>query len=140
MYSSVDSAKNLWTSLEKKYKIKVVSAKKLIAGKFLDYKMVDAKTVISQIQEIQVILHNIHVENMTLSESFQVASIIEKLSPSCKDFKNYLKHKRKEIKLEELVVRLGIKENNRKAEKCVVTCPRRRGATEVLKRASFKTK
>ena len=55
---------------------------------------------------------------MTLSESFQVASIIEKLSPSWKDFKNYLKHKHKEIKLEELIVRLGIEENNRKAEKC----------------------
>ncbi|KAL0550096.1 hypothetical protein IC582_014594 [Cucumis melo] len=82
--------------------------------------MVNSKTVISQVQEIQVILHDIHAENMTLSESFQVASIIEKLPPSWKDFKNYLKHKRKEIKLEELVVRLGIEENNRKVEKCIV--------------------
>ena len=120
VYSSVDSAKNLWTSLEKKYKTEVSGAKKFIVGKFLDYKMVDSKTVISQVQEIQVILHDIHAENMTLSESFQVASIIEKLPPSWKDFKNYLKHKRKEIKLEELVVRLGIEENNRKTEKCTM--------------------
>ncbi|KAL4011257.1 hypothetical protein IC575_028309 [Cucumis melo] len=117
VYSSVDSAKNLWTSLEKKYKTEVAGAKKFIVGKFLDYKMVNSKTVISQ---VQVILHDIHAENMTLSESFQVASIIEKLPPSWKDFKNYLKHKRKEIKLEELVVRLGIEENNRKAEKCII--------------------
>ncbi|TYK02905.1 pol polyprotein [Cucumis melo var. makuwa] len=92
-YSSVDSAKNLWTSLENKYKTEVAGAKKFIVGKFLDYKMVDSKTV---------------------------ASIIEKLPPSWKDFKNYLKHKRKKIKLEELVVRLGIEENNRKAEKCII--------------------
>ena len=57
---------------------------------------------------------------MTLSESFQVASIIEKLPPSWKNFKNYLKHKRKEIKLEELVVQLGIEEKNKKAEKCIM--------------------
>jgi len=54
---------------------------------------------------------------MTLSESFQVVAIIEKLPPLWRDFKNYLKHKCKDIKLEELVVRLGIEENNRKAEK-----------------------
>ncbi|KAL0552384.1 hypothetical protein IC582_011493 [Cucumis melo] len=122
VYSSVHSAKNLRTSLENKYKTEVVGAKKFIAGKFLDYKMVYSKTVMSQVQEIQVILHDIHAENMNLSESFQVASIIEKFPPSWKDFKNYLKHKCKEIKLEELIiiVRLGIEENNRKAEKCTI--------------------
>ena len=57
---------------------------------------------------------------MTLNEFFQVASIIEKLLSSLKDFKNYLKHKHKEIKLEELVVRLGIEENNKKAKKCTM--------------------
>ena len=33
------------------------------------------------------------------------------------DFKNYLKHKRKELKLEDLIVRLRIEEDNRKSEK-----------------------
>ena len=62
-------------------------------GRFLDYKMVDSKTVASQVQELQVILHKIHAEGMTLSETFQVATIIEKLPPAWKNFKNYLKHK-----------------------------------------------
>ena len=48
-------------------------------GHFLDYKMVDSKTVVSQVQELQVILHEIHAEGMMLSETFQVAVIIEKL-------------------------------------------------------------
>ena len=46
---------------------------------FLDYKMVDSKIVVSQIQELQVILHKIHDEGMMLSETFQVTTIIEKL-------------------------------------------------------------
>ena len=79
--------------------------------------MVDSKTVISQVPELQVILHEIHAEGMSLSESFQVAAIIEKLPPSWKDFKNYLKHKRKEMNLEDLIVRLRTEEDNRVFEK-----------------------
>ena len=54
---------------------------------------------------------------MSLSESFQVAAIIEKLSPLWKEFKNYLKHKWKEMRLEDLIVRLRIEEDNRASEK-----------------------
>ncbi|KAK3026763.1 hypothetical protein RJ639_040302 [Escallonia herrerae] len=54
---------------------------------------------------------------MVLGESFQVAALIEKLPPTWKDFKNYLKHKRKEMKLEDLIVRLRIEEDNRQSEK-----------------------
>jgi hypothetical protein len=81
--------------------------------------MLDSKTVISQVQELQLILHEIHAEGMTLSESFQVATIIEKLPSSWKEFKNYLKHKRKEMKLEDLIVRLRIEEDNRTSEKAM---------------------
>ncbi|GJU35660.1 pol polyprotein [Tanacetum coccineum] len=34
------------------------------------------------VQDLQVLLHDIHAEGMTLSETFQVAAIIEKLPPS----------------------------------------------------------
>ncbi|GMP46494.1 hypothetical protein CsSME_00014618 [Camellia sinensis var. sinensis] len=54
---------------------------------------------------------------MILGDSFQVAAIIEKLPPTWKDFKNYLKHKRKEMKLKELIIRQRIEEDNRKSEK-----------------------
>ena len=79
--------------------------------------MVDSETVISQVQEFQLILHEIEAEGMILPETFQVATIVEKLSPAWRDFKNYLKHKRKELKLEDLIVRLRIEEDNRKSEK-----------------------
>ncbi|KAK3010576.1 hypothetical protein RJ639_011982 [Escallonia herrerae] len=111
------NAKALWESLERKYKTEDAGSKKFVVGKFLDFKMVDSKTVISQVQEFQLILHDIHAEGMVLGESFQVAALIEKLPPTWKDFKNYLKHKRKEMKLEDLIVRLRIEEDNRQSEK-----------------------
>ncbi|XP_012849907.1 PREDICTED: uncharacterized protein LOC105969680 [Erythranthe guttata] len=78
--------------------------------------MVDTKTLMSQVQELQLIMHDIHAEGMRLSESFQVVAMIEKLPPLWKDFKNYLKHKRKEMGHEDLIVRLRIEEDNRKSE------------------------
>ena len=88
-----------------------------MVGKFVDFVMVDSKTVISQVQDLQLILHDIHAEYMSLSESFQVAALIEKLPQGRKEFKNYLIHKCKEISLEELIVRVRIEENNCNSEK-----------------------
>ncbi|PKI57989.1 hypothetical protein CRG98_021620 [Punica granatum] len=68
-------------------------------------------------EEFQVLLHEIQAEGMALSESFQVAVVIEKLPPSWKDFKNYLKHKRKEMTIEDLVVKLRIVEDNKTPER-----------------------
>ncbi|XP_075478762.1 uncharacterized protein LOC142519607 [Primulina tabacum] len=117
VYCEKKTAKELWESLDRKYKIEDAGAKKFLVGRFLDFKMVDSKPVISQVQEIQVILHEIHAEGMTLSESFQVTSIVEKLPAAWKDFKNYLKHKRKEMNIEELIVRLRIEEDNKSSER-----------------------
>ena len=85
VYSPLKTAKELWDSLDKKYKTEDVGLKKFIVGKFLDFKMVDSKTVLSQVQELQVVVHDIHAEGMTLSETFQVAAFNEKLPPSWRD-------------------------------------------------------
>ncbi|GJT91176.1 retrovirus-related pol polyprotein from transposon TNT 1-94 [Tanacetum coccineum] len=121
VYCKTTTAKELWESLERKYKTEDAGTKKFVVARFLDYKMVDSKNVISQVQDLQVLLHDIHAEGMTLSETFQVAAIIEKLPPSWVEFKNYLKHKRKEMSVEDLVVRLRIEEDNKLAQKDTYT-------------------
>nr|GEY25544.1 hypothetical protein [Tanacetum cinerariifolium] len=104
VYYKTTTAKELWESLERKYKIEDAGTKKFV-------------NVISQVQDLQVLIHNIHAKGMTLSKTFQVAAIIEKLPPSWVDFKNYLKYKRKEMSVEDLVVHLRIEEDNRLAQK-----------------------
>ncbi|XP_075091902.1 uncharacterized protein LOC142172044 [Nicotiana tabacum] len=117
IYSNVKILKELWDALEKKYKIEDAGLKKFVATKFLDYKIIDNKHVITQVQELQVIIHDLLVEGLFINEAFQVAAMIEKLPPLWRDFKNYLKHSRKEMKLENLIVRLRIEEHNKAAEK-----------------------
>ena len=68
-------------------------------------------------QELQLILHDLIDKDMVVNEDFQVAAMIEKLPPSWNDLKNYLKHNRKEMKLEDRVIWFKIEEDNRNAEK-----------------------
>jgi len=49
VYSTITMAKMLWASLDKKYKSEDAGTKKFVIGRFLEYKMVDNKTVISQV-------------------------------------------------------------------------------------------
>ena len=116
IYSSYKTAKEVWEMLEKKYKTEDAGAKKFVIGKFLKYNMDDTKTVIKQVEEIQVLIHELHAEGCAISEQFQVGSIIEKLPPSWRDFKVYLKHKRREMTMEDLILRLRVEEDHRKGD------------------------
>ena len=116
IYSSYKTAKEVWEMLEKNYKTEDAGAKKFVIGKFLKYNMADTKTVIKQVEEIQVLIHELHAEGCAISEQFQVGSIIEKLPPSWRDFKVYLKHKRREMTMEDLILRLRVEEDHRKGD------------------------
>ena len=54
---------------------------------------------------------------MIINEAFQVACMIEKLPPSWSDFRNYLKHKRKEMDMEALISKLRIEDYNRRSDR-----------------------
>ncbi|GKA19540.1 hypothetical protein Tco_0699455, partial [Tanacetum coccineum] len=75
----VESRKELWDSLDSKYMVKDASSKKFTQHK------------------------------MNMDEAIQVCCIIDKLSPSWKDFK----HKKKELTLVELGSHLRIEESLR---------------------------
>ncbi|KAL8552011.1 hypothetical protein ACS0TY_000898 [Phlomoides rotata] len=76
--------------------------------------MVDSKSVIELINEFQVILHEILAEGMVLPITFQTATLIEKLPPCWKDFRSYLKLKKKKMTLEELINKLQVREGSLK--------------------------
>ncbi|KAJ9547816.1 hypothetical protein OSB04_020359 [Centaurea solstitialis] len=87
-----------------KVQTKYAGSKKHDVARFLKFKMIDSKILMSQVQNLQVILHVILAEWMTTGETFQVATMIEKLQPSWIDFENYLKHKRTKMFVDYLVV------------------------------------
>ena len=62
VYCKVATAKELWESLEKKYKTEDAGTKKHVVAKFLEFKMVDSKSVMSQVQDLQVLIHDKNAE------------------------------------------------------------------------------
>lgn len=52
VYAVFTTSKELWESLEKKYKTEDTRSKKFVVGKFLDFKMVDSKPVVNQVEDL----------------------------------------------------------------------------------------
>jgi len=87
--------------------------KKFITSEVHNFKMVNSRTIMIQVQEFQLTLHDIHGEGMVLNESFLVAIIIDKLPPFWKNFKNYLKLKQNKIGIEDLILGLRLEDDNK---------------------------
>ena len=95
--------------------------------------MVDTKLVVNQLERLQVLFSDLLSEELVINEPFQVATMIEKLPSSWKDFKNYLKHKQKELSMEDLAVKLRIEEDNRNGDKVPLRLEARANVVETSK-------
>ncbi|GJW27908.1 zinc finger, CCHC-type containing protein [Tanacetum coccineum] len=111
VYTNVESAKELWDSLESKYMAEDASSKKFLVSNFNNYKMVDSRPVMEQFNELLRILGQYTQHGLKMDESISVSSIIDKLPPSWKDFKHTLKHGKDDFSLVQLGSHLRIEES-----------------------------
>ncbi|CAM8920561.1 unnamed protein product [Rhodiola kirilowii] len=117
LYQNVESAKELWDTLEAKYMAEDASSVKFLVSNFNNYKMVDSRPVMEKFHEIQRILGQFSQRNLKMDEAISVSSIIDKLPPAWKDFRRTLKHKKEDISLVELAKELRMEEELRVREK-----------------------
>ncbi|CAM9000447.1 unnamed protein product [Rhodiola kirilowii] len=117
LYQNVESAKELWDTLESKYMAEDASSVKFLVSNFNNYKMVDSRPVMEQFHEIQHILGQFAQRKLKMDEAISVSSIIDKLPPAWKDFRRTLKHKKEEMSLVELAKELRMEEELRVREK-----------------------
>ncbi|GJV47130.1 hypothetical protein Tco_1437342 [Tanacetum coccineum] len=87
VYQNVESAKELWDSVESKYMAEDASSKKFLICNFNNYKMVNSRLVMER--------------------------IIDKFPPFRKDFKHTLKHGKDDLSLVQLGSHLGIEDSLR---------------------------
>ncbi|KAH9656702.1 hypothetical protein KPL70_022787 [Citrus sinensis] len=78
--------------------------------------MVDTKSILDQIHELQIIVAKLRELKVEISESFQVGAIIAKLPQSWNDYRKKLLHSKENITLEELQKHLVIEEEIRSRE------------------------
>ena len=81
VYQSMESAKELWKALENKHISENASIKNFIISQFNNYKMVEERSVLDQLHEIQRILSHFKQHNMHMDETIVVSSIVDTLHP-----------------------------------------------------------
>ncbi|KAF3681871.1 putative phosphoserine aminotransferase, chloroplastic-like [Capsicum annuum] len=72
VYSGTKTSKESWGALEQKYKIEDAGIKKFFVARFLNFKMIDSKSVVSQVQELQKIIHDFLVKAVYDPEIHQI--------------------------------------------------------------------
>ncbi|MGG6656887.1 UNVERIFIED_CONTAM: hypothetical protein ITI05_24960, partial [Salmonella enterica subsp. enterica serovar Weltevreden] len=75
-HRTIETAKLLWSALDNKYRIEEASNQKFLIGNYFDFKMVDSKSVLYHVHELQSIVNNLKICEIDLPESFQVGAII----------------------------------------------------------------
>lgn len=111
------SAKEIWDLLEKKYGGDDAGKKKYVVGKWLHFRMVDDKPIMEQVHEYENLTADVLNEGMKMCEILQANVLLEKFPPSWSDYRNHLKHKKKDLSLQELVSHMRTEEANRLKDK-----------------------
>jgi len=96
-------AKAIWTKLEAKYGSDDVGKKKYVFEKWLQFQIVDYKPIMEHVHTYENLCAEVLAEGMKMCEILQANVLIEKFPPSWSDYRNHLKHKKKDLMLQELI-------------------------------------
>jgi hypothetical protein len=112
-YITCTTSKELWDALDAKFGVSDAGSELYIMEQLFDYKMVDNRSVVEQVHEVQALAKELEQFPCLLPDKFVAGGIIAKLPPSWKDFATSLKHKRQEFSVAELIGSLDVVERMR---------------------------
>ncbi|XP_075088212.1 uncharacterized protein LOC142170251 [Nicotiana tabacum] len=113
LFINFKSAKIIWDSLEKKYGVDDAGKKKYVVRKWIKFQMVDDKPIMEQVHEYENLAVDVLNEVMEMCEVLQANVLLERFPPSWSDYRNQLKHKKKNLTLQELISHMRTEEANR---------------------------
>jgi hypothetical protein len=116
-YLQRKTGKDIWEALEAQYGASEVGGELYIMEQFLDYRMVEDRSVVEQAHEVQALAKELEIYGKeapcVLPNKFVAGAIITKLPHSWRDFATSLKHKRKEFTIDDLIATLDVEEKAR---------------------------
>jgi hypothetical protein len=113
VYMHIQSAKELWDTLNAKFGASDAGSELYIMEQYHDYKMVENRSVVEQAHEVQCIVKELELLKINVPDKFVAGGIVAKLPPSWRNFATVLKHKRQEITVESLIASLDVEEKAR---------------------------
>ena len=105
-------AKKIWDAINKKYILEDAGTQKNAIGKFRNFQMIEDRDVSFQIHDYYLLINDLAIEDIKLPKPFVASYLVETLPESWKDNKNNMKHKRKQMSLENVIIHIRIEEQN----------------------------
>ena len=109
-YCQYKVAKEIWYEMNKKYILEDVGTHKYAIGNFRNFQMIDDRNVSSQIHDYYLLINDLAIEDIKLPEPFVTSYLVETLPESWKDYKNNMKHKKKQMPLENIIIHIRLEE------------------------------
>ena len=112
VYCQYKVAKKIWDAINKKYMLEDAGTQKYAMRNFRNLQMIEDRDVSSQIHDYHLLINDFTIEDIKLPEPFVVSYLVETLLESWKDYKNNMKHKKKHMPLEGVIIHIRIEEQN----------------------------
>ena len=130
VYSSDSyTAKLLWEKLDQTHNTDSQGLEKYSVARFLDFKLVDSKSITEQVHEFETLVHALGESGMDLPEKFRVMTVIEKLPKSWEEFALSLKRQKGEITWTNLMLDISVQEQHKSKQGHVM--PAEHGSSKV---------
>ena len=123
------TSKLLWEKLDQTHNTNSQGLEKYFVARFLEFKLVDSKSMSKQVHEFEILVHVLKESGMDLPEKFQVMQVIEKLLKSWEEFALSLKIQKGEISWTNLMLDISVQEQHKSKQGHVM--PAEHGGSKV---------
>ena len=103
--------------MNKKYILEDARIQKYVIRNFRNFQMTKDRDVWTQINDYHLLINDLAIEDIKLPEAFVVDYLVETFPKSWKDYKNNMKHKRKQMPLEDVIIHIKIEKQNQNRDK-----------------------
>ena len=95
--------------MNKKNILEDAGTQKYAIEKFRNFQMTEDRYVSSQIHDYHLLINDLAIEVIKLPKPFVVGYLVETLPEFWKDYKNNMKHKMKQMSLEDVIIQIGLR-------------------------------
>ncbi|GKC92901.1 glucose-6-phosphate isomerase 1, chloroplastic [Tanacetum coccineum] len=112
-YTPMNSAREIWNSLQEKYTAEKEGPDKFITFKLFEFTMKDNVSILDQVHEFLILVSKFKNLNIEISEKLLVGAIITKLPSSWHNYTKKLMHTSEDFTLDQIEKHLRIKDETR---------------------------
>ncbi|XP_062232813.1 uncharacterized protein LOC133930139 [Phragmites australis] len=113
IYVGLREARKVWSELNDKYAKSDNSNESFMVASYLNFRMGDARSVMEQIHELQLIMRDLGQYGCVLPENLQVNAILAKLPTSWHDFVTVRRHLKQRLTLNDLIAIINVEEKSK---------------------------